>query len=306
MLKKLILLSLVLACFIPSGSMAQTQPSLVSLTVDLWPEFDKPSMLVMYQFTLSPQVRLPAEISLRIPAGAGIPHAVANCQPDVSCFNATYQQQPAGEWSELTIQATLPDLRVEFYDTALTKDGAKRHYEYTWPGDYAVENFKINVQQPVGAENMVVKPGTFSVAEAGDGFTYHSLDAGSVPAGQTVEVVIDYDKTNDELSNSSMPVQPSEPLSGETAGRTSLTSALPFALGLVGLALMIGGGVWYWRSGRQKPQSGRSRRTRRRTASEPVASGAPEGNVYCHQCGKRAAPGDRYCRTCGTQLRIGG
>ena len=304
MLKKLIVLILLLAGLIPFGASAQTQPSLASLTVDLWPEFDKPSMLVMYQFTLSPQVRLPAEISLRIPASAGVPHAVANCQPDGGCFNAPFNQQPAGEWSELTFQATLPDLRVEFYDPALTRDGSKRHYEYTWPGDYAVESFKIRVQEPEGAENMVVKPGTFSAGPADDGLTYYSLDAGSVPAGQTVQVVIDYDKNTDTLSNSSMPVQPSEPLSGETSGRTSLTSALPFVLGLVGLALIIGGGVWYWRSGRQKPQPVQARRNRRKTASAPVSNEAVEGNVYCHQCGKRAAPGDRFCRTCGTQLRI--
>jgi hypothetical protein len=306
MLKKIAFFAILVACLIPFGSSAQTQPSLVSLAVDLWPEFDKPSMLVMYQFTLSPQVRLPAEIRLRIPASAGAPNAVANCQPDGSCFNAPYEQQRVGEWTELIFQATLPDLRVEFYDSALTKEGAKRHYEYTWPGDYAVEDLNIRVQQPAGAENMFVNPGTFSASAADDGFTYYSLDVGPVPAGQTVEVLVEYDKTSDELSSSSMPVQPSEPLSGETSGRTSLTSALPFVLGLIGLALIIGGGLWYWRSGQQKPQPARSRRSRRRAASAPVDSGIAESNVYCHQCGKRAASGDRFCRTCGTQLRIGG
>lgn len=306
MLKKLIILTLLAACIIPAGTSAQTQTSLASLAVDLWPEFDKPSMLVMYQFTLSPQVKLPAEIRLRIPASAGVPNAVATCQPDGSCFNTTYEQQPAGDWTALIFQATLPDLRVEYYDPQLTKDGTKRNFVYTWPGDYAVENFDIRVQQPAGAENMLVKPGTFSVAEADDGFTYYSLDAGSVPAGQTVEVVISYDKTTDELSNSSMRVEPSEPLSSDTAGRNSLTSALPFVLGSLGLALIIGGGVWYWKSGRQRPQPSRTRRTRRRTHPEAVAGGVTEGNIYCHQCGKRAAPGDRFCRTCGTQLRSSG
>lgn len=306
MYRMLILLTLVLACLIPISSSAQAQPSFASLTVDLWPEFDKPTMLVMYQLTLSPQVRLPAEIHLRIPASAGVPNAVANCQPDGSCFNSPYEQQRAGEWTELSFQATSPDLRVEYYDPALSIEGSKRHYEYTWPGDYTVENFNIRVQQPAGAESMFVKPGTFSASTADDGFTYHSLDVGHVPTGQTVEVLVEYDKASDELSNSNMPVQPSEPLSAETAGRTSFTSALPIALGLVGLALIVGGGVWYWRSGRQKPQPARSRRTRRGAGSAPATDGAPEVNVYCHQCGKRASPGDRFCRTCGTQLRIGG
>lgn len=304
MLKKLIILVLLLACLIPAKTGAQNQTSFASLAVDLWPEFDKPSMLVMYLITISPQVKLPAEIRLRIPASAGAPNAVANCQPDGSCFNAPYDQQPAGEWSVLTFQATSPDLRVEYYDPQLTKNGARREYQFAWPGDYAVDNLLIRVQQPVGAENMLVKPGTFSITAAEDGFTYHRLDAGPVPAGQSVEVVISYDKTTDDLSNSSMPVEPSEPLGSETAGRTSLASTLPIALGLVGLALIIGGGVWYWRSGRQKPQTTRSRRVRRRASATIDSGGAAEGNVYCHQCGKRAAPGDRFCRACGTQLRI--
>lgn len=307
MFKKLIILVVVMGCLIPVGSSAQTQTSFASLTVDLWPEFDKPSMLVMYAITLSPQVRLPTEISLRIPSSAGAPNAVANCQPDGSCFNAPYEQQPAGEWSVVTFQATLPDFRVEYYDPNLTRDGAKRTYEFTWPGDYEAENFLIRAQQPVGAENMQVKPGTFSVVNADDGFVYYTLDAGRVPAGQTVSVLISYDKTTDELSNSSMRVEPSEPLSSETAGRTSLTtSTLAIALGLAGLALIVGGGVWYWRSGRQSPQPTRTRRVRRKASSARAPSETAEVNVYCHQCGKRAAPGDRFCRTCGTQLRTGG
>jgi hypothetical protein len=181
-----------------------------SALVDLWPEFDKPTMLVIYQFTLSSQVKLPAEIQLRIPASAGVPNAVANCQPDGSCFNAPYDQTRAGEWSELSFQATSTDLRVEYYDPALTKDGTKRHYEYTWPGDHAIDMFNIRVQQPTGSENMYLKPETFSVAPSSDGFTYHSLDVGQVRVGQTVDVVVEYDKATDELSKSNMPVQPSE------------------------------------------------------------------------------------------------
>jgi hypothetical protein len=264
-------------------------------------------MLVMYAITLSPQVKLPAEIRMSIPASAGAPNAVANCQPDGNCFNTPYDQQSAGDWSVLTFQATLPDFRVEYYDPIPTTDDLTRSYEYIWPGDYEVENLLIRVQQPAGAENMQVKPGTFSTGTADDGFTYYTLDAGSVPAGQTVEVVISYNKTTDELSNSSMRVEPSEPLGGETAGRTSLTtSTLAIVLGLAGLGLIIGGGVWYWRSGRQSSQPTRTRRTRRKSSGARVANGATEVNIYCHQCGKRAAPGDRFCRTCGTQLRTGG
>jgi len=30
----------------------------------------------------------------------------------------------------------------------------------------------------------------------------------------------------------------------------------------------------------------------------------PQNLVYCHQCGKRATPGDQFCRVCGVELRL--
>jgi hypothetical protein len=79
---------------------------------------------------------------------------------------------------------------------------------------------------------------------------------------------------------------------------------LPWILGFLGIALIAGGGWWYWRSGLSKERSpAGAARPRRKpsTSREPAAS--PEGYVYCHECGKRAGPGDRFCRACGARLR---
>jgi len=296
---------LCLAALFPAGAAAQARTDFARVTVDLWPEFDRPMMLVIYNIRLGPDVALPAAVQVQIPASAGAPNAVAVCQDD-GCFNTTFTQEAAGKWSTLDIQATRADLRVEYYDPDLVIEDNARHYEYIWPGGHVVDDFTVVFQKPADASDLRIKPGMVTAEQGQDSLTYYTLQVGALKAAQKVNVGIDYQKPNDRLTYPSIPVVPSGPLDTSLGGNTVL-SALPLVLGLLGLLLIVGGGVWYWQSGHQPPRGKRVRRVRHKPA---VAAFQPEGeaangNVYCHQCGKRALPGDRFCRVCGTQLRLG-
>lgn len=305
LLRKVLILVCLLVCLLPWRVAAQGEASFSDIEVDLWPEFDRPTMLVIYHLTLSPSVKLPAEVRLRIPAAAGIPNAVAAEQPDGQLVTVPYQQADAGEWSELTFTATLPDLQVEYYDPSLVKEGNTRRYEYTWPGSYAVGSFKVVVQQPVGARGMQIKPGMVSTKQGEDGLMYYTLDAGALTADQQVQITLEYQKEGDALTITQLQVDTNAPL-GETVPGFNLSSALPAILGLLGVVLIVGGGLWYWQSGRQKTRPASERRSRHKPATAQAGGEQAEGGyVYCHQCGKRATPGDRFCRACGTQLRVG-
>lgn len=293
----------ILALLSPGGAFAQGAPTLAAVEVDLWPEFDKPTVLVIYRVTLSSDVTLPAELTLRIPAAAGIPNAVAVKQPDGSLINLPFDQQDTGGgWSALTFSATAPELQIEYYDSGLTKNGMARHFTYNWPGDYAVGDLTIEVQQPAGATNMKISPSMGAGVPAADGLVYYTQPVGALAQGQTFEITLDYEKATDDLSAGSMPVSPAGSLGDSTSGRQTMANALPWALGFVGLVLIVGGGVWYWQAGR-KVETPRQDRPRPRGPAKKDE--AEESNVYCHQCGKRAAIGDRFCRACGTQLRTG-
>ncbi len=297
------LLSLILL-FVPFATRAQQGMTLSLVAVDLWPEFDRPTMLVIYHITLPAQTSLPVQMNLRIPAAVGVPNAVAAKQADNSLVTIPYTQQTDGDWSRLVFQATTKDVQVEYYDPGLQKSADQRHFEYTWPGDYAVDAFNIEVQQPTGATEMQFKPGTVSARQGDDGLKYYRMEVGSLTLGQQFQITIDYKKSTDELSASSVPVEPSGPLNDPNSGIASMTSILPWFLGGVGLLLIVGGGVWYWQSGRQKARPDRELHRRNKPIESLVADNTEASNVYCHQCGKRASIGDRFCRTCGTELRI--
>ena len=73
MRKWLILLALVILLF-PSSVQAQESGAvkLDTLNVMLWSEYDQPSMLVIYKFTVTEDTTVPANVTLRFPADANI------------------------------------------------------------------------------------------------------------------------------------------------------------------------------------------------------------------------------------------
>jgi hypothetical protein len=78
-----------------------------------------------------------------------------------------------------------------------------------------------------------------------------------------------------------------------------MTGVLPWVLVGIGGALIIAGvvaGVSMWRNNSRRSPGSRKRHERPREEKEAEV-------IYCHECGKRAQPGDVFCRTCGTRLR---
>jgi hypothetical protein len=299
MLKKILPL-LVLFLSIPSLVYAQSDLTLAKVIVELWPEYDKPEMLVINHINLPAGILLPAKIKWRIPAEAGKPNAVADLRPDGSLVDAAYDQTRVGEWLELDITATTPELQIEYYDPGLVKEGAHRQFAYRWPGDYAVDSLVLSVQQPVGASNMDL-PASFSKGSPGkDGLLYYNADVGELPVGQQFDLELSYDKPDDELSVAAFQVEPASPIA-QTSSAPSFLTILPYILGVLGLALIGGSVWWYVRSSRGK-RGDKSARSRHKPAAQREAAGDP-GHVYCHSCGKRAMAGDQFCRVCGMQLR---
>ena len=304
MRKWVIPLLLLLSLFIPLSAHAQDPITFSSMFIEIWPEYDKPGVLIIYQITLDSATTFPATISIRIPTAAGEPNAVAERQADGSLYSITKTRQVKGDWATISFTTTATKLQLEYYDPGLTKVDTARHYEYTWPGDYAITQLTLQVQQPAGATNMVISPSLGAGAAGSDNLIYYTQDVGSVNAGQTIQIIIDYQKTSDALSVETLPIQPSAPVPQSSTTDLNISAWLPWILGILGAGLIIGGIVWFWRTGRQRP-SRQSRRRRSKVDSiEPATDpGSEEDAVYCSQCGKRASPGDQFCRSCGTPIR---
>lgn len=303
MRKWVIPLFLLLSLLLPLSAHAQDPITFSTMFIEIWPEYDKPSVLVIYQITLDSATTFPATVSIRIPTAAGEPNAVAERQADGSLYSITYTRQVNGDWATISFTTAATKLQLEYYDPGLTKVDTARHYEYTWPGDYAISQLTLQVQQPSGATNMIISPSLGTGAAGTDNLIYYTQDVGAVTASQSIQIIIDYQKTSDALSVENLPIQPSAPVPPSSTSDLNISAWLPWILGILGAGLIIGGIVWFWRTGRQRPARQPRRRRSKVDSIEPATdSGSEEDAVYCSQCGKRASPGDQFCRSCGTPI----
>lgn len=283
---------------------AQDAPAFETVQVAIWPEYDRPEVLVIYYLSLSGTVKLPAEVSFLIPEAAGVPHAVAMKDVDNTLVDLDYTTAVEGEWIRISFTTPTPDIQVEYYDPRITKDASTRSFAYQWPGNAAVNNMNVQVQQPLTATEMQFNRSLGSPTQHADGLTYYQTSVGSVPRGTQFGFTLTYQKDDDVLTASQQEVQPAAPVDSQTEGRAVFTERLPFIVsGVLGLLLILGGLTWYWQTGRRKPAPrSRARHSgNRRGETQEVESS--DDSVYCSQCGKRAAAGDLFCRVCGTRLR---
>jgi hypothetical protein len=291
--KWLFLLLLLTLLIFPGPVNAQTGIAFDTFTVQLWPEFDQPSMLVIYDFTLAESTSLPINLNLRIPNDATL-IAVAYA-PSGNLLNVPYQE-PIEEdgWQVVTVTVeTAAVYHIEYY-APLTQSDSQREYLFVWPGDHAVKNFNISVKVPVDTTEYTTDPQMRVTTPTDNGQTTLNWGTSNLEAGKELPIRLTYTKTSDRLSVSDQPLETGI-VDENTEGRISLSNYLPYILGGLGILLILVGGLYFWQSSK-----GKSRPRQRHHARDEESV---NGDVYCHQCGKRAQPADRFCRTCGTRLR---
>ena len=297
MRKFLLIMMLGILFLFPSSAFAQSDLKFASVSVQLWPEYDQPSMLVITDFALPATTTLPASLTFRIPKDANL-IAVATYATDGTLTNAVFDGPKAdGEWQSFTVSVDSMAGRFEYYQS-LTFNGKQRIFSYLWDGTYAVDQFGIRVLEPFDTTSLKTTPALSSISQENN-LKYYEGDPVALASGEQYTLNLDYEKSTDTLIVNTQGVEPSAPVDENTPGRVSLSNSLPYIIGGLGVIMIVGGVVYYWQSGRRSSGGGKPRR-RSHSHSEEQDGGE---EAYCPQCGARAKGGDRFCRTCGARLK---
>ena len=293
---------LLIGLFTTVPAQAQSAPVIETMEIGLWPEYDRTDVLVIYRITLSPEVNLPVQMSIRIPADVGAPYNLAMKEVDGLLYNLAYTSEIQGEWLKVTFTTPSAELQLEYYDPGLTKEAAQRSFEYMWNGDITINDLVVAIQQPVNATDMQVLPDFGPGAQQEDGLTYFTKQVGSVAAGTPFTVRFSYAKSDDSLSFGSQSVQPVQAASGDAAGRVNASDFLPWVVGGVGLVLILGGVVWFMATRNRSANSSAMKRHRSTSRQNEMAASQTD-QIFCPKCGRRASSSDLFCRACGNRLR---
>ncbi len=191
--RTLVLLLLSLLFVIPVTSSAQEPLQISSLEIAIWPEYDRPDALVIYQLRLAEDQTAPATISLPIPASAGEPHAVAAWYPDGSLDDSvSWSISRQGDWALVEVTTVTNGIWLEFYDD-IARNGAQRNYTFSWEGEFAVDSLQFDVMHPIGSQDLRLDPaGERSVGS--DGIPRTIVDLGARSVGERFELELSYSK----------------------------------------------------------------------------------------------------------------
>ena len=263
-----------------------------SLDIEIWPDYDKTSVLVLLTGTLPGDTRFPASVTLPLPEAAQL-NAVAridskdgNMKDDI--ISST---DPPG-----TLTFTTPDLRfrVEYY-LPYTANKNQRSFDYTWLAAISVNNFQLRVQRPTTASTLNTEPATANVLRSGDGFDYHIFPARALPAGQPFPLHVDYKMTTAQLSAPSLPSLNTSRQTSALPATPSTGSGINWALAAIGTGglIIVVALIWQIASRRPAPK-----------IHKPVDTGVEKQSraKFCRNCGEPIGEGDRFCSGCGSEL----
>jgi hypothetical protein len=294
-------IALLAALLLPVHARAQFGIQLEYLSVELWSEYDQPSMLVINEFAVSPDNPLPVQIKWRFPGEANLV-AVAY-EKDGVLLNSPFESSAEqGSWQTISLNVDRYDTyHIEYYQP-LTREDRVRSFTFKWIGDYGVSDMRLSLSLPEDSMEIETSPVLSQIdPQPNRGLLIGFTSRSDLKMGSSYQFDLKYARDSDALAdpNQASQVTPSEPLTSDTEGRVSVDN-LPWIIGGIGIALIGIALFIYWRS-TQTPATPPTRQRRRRLAA--ASSGGSGQAVYCHECGTRATPGDRFCRTCGSRLR---
>ena len=284
------ILLVLLALVVPLLAAAQTNPRLASLSIEIWPEYDRPAALVILRGVLAEGVKLPAAVAMRVPAASEGATAVAySTSAEGNLLNLRNEQTRAGDYVTVKFEAPERFFHLEFYEPIATGSAA-RSFRYTWPGDFAVDRATIAVQEPAAASGIAVDPQLTQTSTGQGGLTYRIGDLGALPAGKPVTVKIDYSKADARPTTEIKGLRTAQPAPSAPSAPSApapvpdVASAMPAWVvpmsALAGLSFLVALAIlMLWR------RQGRAR-----------AAG------YCRRCGAALAADSNFCAKCGTKV----
>ncbi len=272
---------------------AQNPVSVIdSLDIEIWPDYDRASVLVLLTGALPGDTRFPASVTLPLPKAAQL-NAVARIdgKDGIMKDDIVSSINSAGLLTFIT-----PDLRfrVEYY-LPYVVDKIQRSFDYTWLAGVTVNNLQLRVQRPTWANTFNTEPAAANIVRGGDGFDYHIFPTRAVPAGKPFPLHVDYKMTTAQLSVTSLPRQNTSPQTSAIASESSTGFSINWALAAIvtGSLIIIAALIWQFSSRRPSPDirgQNDSRALRQSRAG------------FCRNCGEPVEEGDRFCSGCGSEL----
>lgn len=280
----------------PSAAAEGEPPRIKSLKISVWPEYDDPRILVMYEGELGDGVPVPQGVKFLAPSGSEITQVCAIQKPRNEHLCQVYQAREEEGYLAISYTLPMPNFFLEYFYDGLGGQ-PERAFRYQFRASHPIDKLEIEVQQPLRSSGFNLSPAYSNVSSESQGFKYYHYYFDKVTAGQVITLNASYTKSDSQPSVSKK--QPGRPESAN-------------ALVLVGVAAaaLLGGVGWFAFSRRravpQRPAVPTLAKKPKGPSQRPPTPGyKPEMGraFFCSHCGLPLEESPNFCPRCGTKVR---
>lgn len=307
-----------------SGSTVQAATdkplTIKTMKVSVWPEYDDPRVLVIYQGEFNDGTSFPKVVKFSAPTGSEINQVCALKQPGDEHLCQLYETSI--EQDNLNISFTLP---ITTYFMEYYWDGIKgqpdKSFTFKYIAPYTVDKLDLEIQQPLRTADFKLAQTYASVNSDEHGMKNYHYVFNNVTQGQVISIDASYTKSDNKPSVAKKPGSGSTSSGGGGVNYYWIAGTAGAAL-----ALFIGYKLFNRKpayvpipaaqprrpvrieAGRQaQAQSSRREQFRQPQNQPPKATPANRQGVamsaFCPSCGVKLNAGDNFCHGCGEKTR---
>jgi hypothetical protein len=193
-----IILLLTVLSVSPAAAQNLTDLRLERAHVSVWPEYDDPRLLILYEGAFVDDGGFPRTVEFPVPLGIDVNQA-AGLAPDGRYLRQPYQIIPEDSYALLCYELPIPTFFFEYYYDAIEGEVDKT-IDWWLRSRYPIADLQVDVQQPLKATGFSVSPPADLINAGPDGFKYHLFSHRTLGAGEELKLHISYTKVNPEPS----------------------------------------------------------------------------------------------------------
>jgi len=168
------------------------------MRVAIWPEYDDPGILGIYDGRFVDDGSFPAETVFFLPKGAVISDA-CSLSAKGQHFCQLFRQEDKGAVSEVRLKLPFPNFYLSFHYKPFDGKNPERDFSYDLKTNHQIRKLEVDIQEPLRAANFAVLP-TGAESEEIAGFKHYRYTFSEPKKGEVIPFKVSYKKEDNRAS----------------------------------------------------------------------------------------------------------
>ena len=182
---------------------ADDTTSIGRMRLAIWPEYDDPGVLFIYDGRFSEHTLLPAKPVFNIPKDAVISD-VCSLSPKGQHFCQLYKTSVSGEAQEVAVTLPYANFYLSFHTPPFDISTERRHFEFKFQSNYTIGELEVDIQAPLRSEGFALSSeegeNVAATITEKDGFTHYGFTFANIAPNDEKAFIIDYTKKDPKPS----------------------------------------------------------------------------------------------------------